>query len=82
MGKETKLTKCDKRCIDCQESGNGKGNGGDTKIKLRCFKLHSGWWMHNVINTSFDCEYFKPLIDIGERMEVTYPIDELKKLEK
>ena len=80
MGKETKLTKSDKRCIDCQNAGNGKTNDG--KCKFLCFELHSGWWMYNVINTSFDCEYFKPLIDIGERMEVTYPIDELKKLEK
>ena len=63
------------RCIDCQNGGNKKG----TYI---CFGIKSlNFTFKEVLNTTTNCEFFEPLIDIGERMDVTYPLD-MKNAEK
>lgn len=72
MGKETTVT--DKKCIDCQEAGNNE------KGKFICYNIRTIFWFKEVLDKNFDCECFKHLIDIGERIEVTYPIKELEEL--
>jgi hypothetical protein len=60
-------------CINCQHGGN------NPEGEFICFEIKSNFWWKNVLKTVPDCEFFLPLIEVGERVEVTYPIELLNK---
>ena len=59
------------RCIDCQHGGNNK------KGTYICYEIHAlNFWFKEVLNATVDCDFFVPLVDIGERMDVSFPLDQ------
>jgi len=64
------------KCIDCQFGGNKYKKG--TYV---CYNTKSTFWFKEVLNAIVDCDFFEPLVDIGERMEVSYPLN-LEEVEK
>lgn len=52
------------KCINCNHAGSPK---------FICFEMKSNWWFREVLNVTNECEYFSPILDIGDRYDFKYP---------
>jgi hypothetical protein len=69
------------KCLDCQNAGNGKLKSYYKKNEYICFHIRGVFWGEPVIHLSPpNCPEFEQLIDIGDRVECSYPIEIIEKI--